>query len=217
MSLLKLKSYNQKYTGNNFYGTACSSAGFEFTDRKSGVVLSAPHATKTFVGGRVKASDLYTGALVEYLGEKNGISTLIRTAYLPRQYLADEFLDGEVLKNGYFLDIHGMRDNGEFELAVGTGLLSCEMYSRELAFISETAARLGISYRVNHPQYSGIAKMTAFTARLQRKFEEPRILQFEFSRSLRDFYTCPDNVLTRTLPFLEELIFFLNYQKKLWG
>ena len=88
--LAKLSELNRKYIQNNGFGAG--KEAFVFTNRGSKLVLSAPHAVKTQLNGRVKAADLFTGALAELVGEDRGISTLICTAYLEREYLADEFV-----------------------------------------------------------------------------------------------------------------------------
>lgn len=97
--LAKLSELNRKYIQNNGFGAG--KEAFVFTNRGSKLVLSAPHAVKTQLNGRVKAADLFTGALAELVGEDRGISTLIRTVYLEREYLADEFVKERGL-SGYF-------------------------------------------------------------------------------------------------------------------
>ena len=179
--LQKLTELNQKYMRNDGFG---SGEAFIFTDRGSKLVLSAPHAVKTHLGGQVKAADLFTGALAELVGENKGISTLIRTSYLEKEYLADEFVKEKNLAGHFFLDLHGMVDHEDFELAAGTGLLRMAL---------------------NHPHYSGIAGMKAFTARMQMQTGKPQVLQLEIGRSYRDFVAETEKVLKQTVPFLVSL------------
>lgn len=201
--LAKLSELNRKYIQNNGFGAG--KEAFVFTNRGSKLVLSAPHAVKTQLNGRVKAADLFTGALAELVGEDRGISTLIRTAYLEREYLADEFVKERGLSGYFFLDLHGMVDHEKFELAAGTGLLEADAYAKALKAVEKLGKSYGLRMALNHPHYSGIAGMKAFTARMQIQTGKPQVLQLEIGRAYRDFYERPENVTAKTLPFLAEL------------
>lgn len=124
--LSRLLELNDKYIQNNGFGYG--DEAFVFTDRSSKLVLSAPHAVKTHLNDNVKSADLFTGALVDFVGEKCNISTLVRVSYLDKEYLADEFIKAQNIGERFFLDIHGMVDHEDFELAVGTGLLEADAY-----------------------------------------------------------------------------------------
>ena len=200
--LQKLTELNQKYMRNDGFG---SGEAFIFTDRGSKLVLSAPHAVKTHLGGQVKAADLFTGALAELVGENKGISTLIRTSYLEKEYLADEFVKEKNLAGHFFLDLHGMVDHEDFELAAGTGLLEADAYARALKAIEELGRKHKLRMALNHPHYSGIAGMKAFTARMQMQTGRPQVLQLEIGRSYRDFVAETEKVLKQTVPFLVSL------------
>lgn len=202
--LTKLTELNQKYFSNNGFGFG--EEAFVFTDRGSKLVLSAPHAVKTQLNGQVKAADLFTGALADLVGENRGISTLIRRAYLERECLADEFVKESELAGHFFLDLHGMVDHENFELAVGTGLLEADAYAKALKAIEKLGKNYGLRMALNHPHYSGIAGMKAFTARMQMLTGKPQVLQLEIGRAYRDFYENPEKVMSKTLPFLEKLV-----------
>src|SRR5699024_7418937 len=133
------------------------------------------------------------------------ISTLIRTAYLEREYLADEFVKERDLSGHFFLDLHGMVDHENFELAAGTGLLEADAYAKALKAVEKLGKSYGLRMALNHPHYSGIAGMKAFTARMQIQTGKPQVLQLEIGRAYRDFYERPENVTAKTLPFLAEL------------
>ena len=184
--LAKLSELNRKYIQNNGFGAG--KEAFVFTNRGSKLVLSAPHAVKTQLNGRVKAADLFTGALAELVGEDRGISTLIRTVYLEREYLADEFVKERGLSGYFFLDLHGMVDHEKFELAAGTGLLEADAYAKALKAVEKLGKSYGLRMAINHPHYSGIAGMKAFTARMKMQTVKPQVLQLEIGREYRDFY-----------------------------
>ena len=202
--LAKLSELNRKYIKNN--GLGVGEDAFVFRNCCSQLVLSAPHAVKTPLNGQIKAADLFTGALAEVVGESCGISTLIRTACLEKEYLADEFVKERGLTNHFFLDLHGMVNHENFDLAVGTGLLEADAYSKALKAIDLLSETYGLRMTLNHPHYSGIAGMKAFTARMQMQTGKPQVLQLEFGREYRDFYKNPDIVTTKTLPFLMNLV-----------
>lgn len=202
--LNKLIELNEKYWQNDGFGAG--KQAFAFTDRKSKLIISAPHAVKTFHNGQIKPADLFTGAIVEYVGELCGLSTLIRTAYVDRDYFPDEYVTEQGLTDFFFLDFHGMINHDDFDLAIGTGLLEADAYQKALDIIQKQAEIYQLRQVVNYPHYSGIAGMTAFTARMQRLTGMPQVLQLEVGRDFRDFYSLPDNVLNQTIPFLRAVL-----------
>ena len=208
--LSRLSELNDKYVQNNGFGAG--EAAFVFTNRKSKLVLSAPHAVKTHLNGQVKPADLFTGALVEFVGEKCNISTLVRTSYQDKEYLADEFIKEQNIGEKFFLDIHGMVDYEDFELAVGTGLLEADAYQKAIKAIEVVGQRYGFRKVLNHPHYSGIAGMKALTARMQMLTGKPLALQLEIGRGYRDFEKFPPKVIEKTIPFLQELVLSLEKQ-----
>ena len=209
--LSRLSELNDRYIQNNGFG--CGDEAFVFTDRSSKLVLSAPHAVKTYLNGKVKSADLFTGALVDFVGEKCQISTLIRTSYQDKEYLPDEFIKAQNIGEKFFLDIHGMVDHEDFELAVGTGLLEADAYQKAINAVGIIGEKYGLRKVLNHPHYSGIAGMKALTARMQMFTGKPLALQLEIGREYRDFQEFPKKVIEKTVPFLQELV--LNLEKQL--
>lgn len=117
-----------------------------------------------------------------------------------------------ISEKGSFLDIHGMVDHEDFELAVGTGLLEADAYQKAVNAVGIIGEKYGLRKVLNHPHYSGIAGMKALTARMQMFVGKPLALQLEIGREYRDFVQFPQKVTDKTLPFLQELILSLEKQ-----
>lgn len=198
----ELISYNKIFMQNDAYGDEKNDEVFSFFDKKSYVCLSAPHATKTFANKCVKSSDLYTGAIVKYIGEKNNFSYIVRNKFMPQKCLISDFILQNKLDNHFFLDIHGMRDENDFDLAIGTGYLMPEKYSSQMECIDYLAKKYGIKYVINHKNYMGCPGLTG---RLQQKTGEANVLQLEWSKNLRDIFEKIENVKKITIPFITEL------------
>ena len=60
--LNRLKKYEEEYCRNTYCGNS-EGGDFRFEDRGSRLILTAPHAVRTFRDNRPKAPDLCTGAL----------------------------------------------------------------------------------------------------------------------------------------------------------
>lgn len=196
-----LKKYEEEYAADTYRGEK-DGALYRHDDRKSRLILTAPHAVRIFRNGKDKAPDLYTGAITRLTGEQSGLSVIIRRRYTPAADSITTFITDGRLENRAFLDIHGMSINRGFELAVGTGILPAQKYENELALIDALATKYRIRWKLNHPDYTGCRGLTGD---LQRLSPIPRILQLEWRLDLRDFHHYPENVLNRTLPFLSEL------------
>lgn len=202
-----LKLYDVDYRTNEFRGQVNEDDVFRFLNRGSKVILSAPHATQTFINNQVKASDLYTGALVQLLGEKYNFSTILRRKLVEEKSLINEVVIAKKLSSHYFLDIHGMKAENPFELAVGTGFESALKYRKELEYIKSLANKYHISMIINHPNYRGPWGLTGF---MQRHFSSKQILQLEWRLDMRDFYKYPDKVINQTIPFIADLAKWLE-------
>lgn len=202
-----LKTSEEAFSRNEYYGRENSEDFFDFEDRQSRVVLSAPHATRTFVCKKVKAPDLFTGALVTVIGKKFGYSSLVRTGFCSQKTLISDFIKKNNLGDKYFLDIHGMDNGREFDLAVGTGCFSANVYQREINKIRELTEKYKIKTVLNHPDYRGAKGLTG---RYQKEFGLPQVLQLEWRQDFRNFYACPQKVLEQTIPFIAELADFLS-------
>ena len=197
-----LKIYNEKFMQNNSHGDELCEEIFEFTDRSSLLILSAPHSTRSFVAKKEKMADLYTGALVQYLGEKYDISTLIRTKYTPFRMLISDYVVQQNLGEHYFLDIHGFNQNIGYDICLGTGNFSDEVYPY-LQDIVNVACQFGLKVAINHPNYMG---KIGLTGRYQKFYNKPNVIQMELKQYLRDFYGHFEVVKNVTLPFFEQII-----------
>ncbi len=197
-----LKKYEEEYARDAYQGSEDGDF-YRFDDRGSRLVLTAPHAVRTFRNQKPKAPDLYTGALARLAGEQSGVSAIIRRRFSREKNSVTNFISDRKLERHWFLDIHGMNGSRGFELAVGTGILPAADYAGALEKIGQLAEKYRISWVVNHPDYTG---KFGLTGDLQRLWSAPRILQLEWRLDLRDFYHFSDHVINRTLPFIAELV-----------
>jgi len=197
----ELKDLNQKYMANLSHGDEFAEKVFMYRDCHSDLILTAPHSTCSFVNKKEKVADLYTGALVAYLGIKNNISTIIRSKYTPYKVLISDYIIENNLQEHYFLDIHGFNKDIEADMCLGTA--DCEPKDCPyLENILEIAAQYHIKTVINHPDYMG---KFGLTGRYQKKCQKPNVIQMELHRHLRDFYEEPQIVETVTIPFLTEI------------
>ena len=99
---------------------------------------------------------------------------------MPQKCLISDFILQNKLENRFFLDIHGMSDENDFDLAIGTGYLIPEKYSLQLEYIDVLAKKYDIKYVVNHKNYTGCPGLTG---RLQQKTGKANVLQLEWSKN----------------------------------
>lgn len=203
----ELLKYNECFVLNGFEGQIEEKSVFLYIEKCSKVCLSAPHSVKSFANKTIKKSDLFTGALVSFVGEKFGFSYIVRNKFVDYKCRIDDFVLENKLDNHYFLDIHGMKNNDDFDLAVGLGYEGIENYRAELAKIDELALKFGIRYIVNHPCYMGKA---GFTGKFQQKSGKKSIMQLEWSKDFRDFNKKIEIVEEKTIPFLVEFARYIN-------
>lgn len=192
---------------SEYFGQLEKEEVFRYCNRNSKVLLSAPHATRTFVNNRNKAADLYTGSITQMLGEVHNFSTIVRTKYVPDLIKIIDFVEGNQLGEYYFLDIHGMDINREFELAVGTGYFTETNYKKELDFLRSLADKYQVKMVINHPDYTG---KCGLTGDYQKIYKQPKVLQLEWRKDFRSFYLNPEKVLEKTMPMIKELADFLS-------
>lgn len=197
-----LKKYNECFILNNSHGQEELENIFEFTDYYSSLILSAPHATRSFCNKKEKCADLYTGAIVKYLGSVNKISTLVRTKFTPQKNLISDYITEHNLQNHYFLDIHGFNQNINYDICLGIADLRTKNYPY-LECILQIAKKYNLKTIVNHPDYTG---KVGLTGRYQKTFNKPNVIQIELKQYLRDFYKNPDIVANITLPFFYDII-----------
>lgn len=196
-----LRQYNQHYMQNCSCGNEDNSDIFEFSDKKSKLIITAPHATKSFCNKKVKCADLYTGALVKYIGEKHNVSTIIRSKYTPYKAMIIDYIEANNLQNHYFLDIHGFNQDVGADICLGIGNYEADDFPY-LNEIIKTAEKYNLKTMVNHPNYTGLVGLTG---RYQKKFRQPNVIQIEIIKSLRDFENNPASVVNVTLPFLTDI------------
>lgn len=202
MLIKTLKEYDSLYLAHNTEGQIEGESVFEFCNRGSRVILSAPHATLTESGGYLHKCDLFTGAITKLLGELYGFSTLIRCKYTPGSGLVNRFVAENHLTSHYFLDIHAMSESAAVQLAIGTGYYPATEYQSEINLINQLAKTYKISRMLNHPSYRGSPGLTGY---LQREFHSKKVLQLEWRKDMRNFYDYPENVCEKLFPFIREL------------
>ncbi len=197
-----LKEYNKLFMQNYSRGDENSLDIFKYIDRDSKLILTAPHSTRSFCNKKEKIADLYTGALVKYLGEQNNVSTIIRTKFTPYKALISDWIVQNNVQQHYFLDIHGFNQDIGFDICLGIGDFEEKDYPY-LADVIQVAKKYGLKTIVNHPNYCGIKGLTG---RYQKLFDQPNVIQIEIKKELRDFICCPETVEKVTIPFLNEVI-----------
>lgn len=204
-----LKQYETDYAHDR-YGGKIEENVYLFENRNSKVILSAPHTVRTFRNHKEKAPDLYTGALVRLLGQQNGLSTITRRKFTKEKNSITDFIVLQKLEHHCFLDIHGMKENSEFDLAVGTGILTENQYNDWIEQIEILAKKYQIRFVINHPSYTG---KFGLTGDLQRIDSNPRILQLEWQPQMRDFYSFSENVCQKTIPFIRDLALYIQHDE----
>lgn len=197
-----LKKYDQYYNQNKSDGDQTSSNVFKLTDRGTNLIISAPHATRSFTNKHVKIADLFTGALAQYIGETENISTLIRVKYTPYKCLISDYVVEQNLQNHCFLDLHGFNQDINYDICLGIHTYEKKGYPH-LDKIISIAKKYHLKYIINHPNYTG---RFGLVGRYQEKFGQPNVIQLELKKYLRDFYLSPDIVKNITIPFMKEVI-----------
>ncbi len=202
-----LKRYNDIFMQNYSRGDENSIEAFKYTDCNSKLILTAPHSTRSFCNKKEKMADLYTGALVKYLGEQNNVSTIVRTKYTPYKALISDWIIQNNTHEHYFLDIHGFNQDVGYDICLGIGGFEEKNYPY-LQEIIKIAQKYNLKTIVNHPNYCGIKGLTG---RYQKIFNSPNVIQIEIKKELRDFFNHYDKVKNITIPFLTDVI---NFYKK---
>ena len=197
-----LKQYNEIFMQNCSHGDAVADDVFKYTDRNSALIMTAPHSTRSFRNNKEKIADLYTGAIVKYLGEQNHISTIIRTKYTPYNDLISDYIVQNNLHEHYFLDIHGFNQDIDYDICLGIGNFEEKNYPylHEIVLIAQ---KYGLKTCVNYPNYCGLKGLTF---EYQKTFGKPNVIQMEIKKEWRDFFNNSDKVQNITSPFLTEVI-----------
>lgn len=202
----ELKKYNQPFIQNNACGNINCKKIFEFDDCHSGLILSAPHSTRSFVFHQEKIADMGTGALVKLLSIQKNISVITRTKFTPHKAHILDFITQNNIQEHYFLDVHGFCKEKKYDICLGTGYYDASLYpylDKILRVIEKYALRVA----VNHKNYTG---RIGLTGRYQKKWQRPNVLQIELQKDLRDFYNHPERVENITIPLLSEIIDVYN-------
>ena len=197
-----LKKYNEYFVQNHYHGNEDDEDVFEYTNCDSNLILTAPHSTASFCNKKEKVADLYTGAIVKYLGEQNHISTIVRNKFTPYKALISEWIINHNIEEHYFLDIHGFNQDIDYDLCLGIGEFEEKNYPY-LQEIVQIAKKYGLRTIVNHPDYCGLKGLTG---RYQKIFNKPNIIQIEIKKEFRDFFNNQDKVKNITIPFLTDII-----------
>ncbi|MFI3241514.1 MAG: hypothetical protein R3Y43_02995 [Alphaproteobacteria bacterium] len=176
---------------------------FSFVDRGSNLILSAPHSTKSYREKEVKQADAYTGAICLFLGKKHNLSTVVRNNIGSFEDDIFQFVLDNKLENKFFLDIHGIARNRDFEIAIGTGGIDACAYRDVVDKINDLSAKLNLTTVLNHPDYRGVKGLTY---KLQQQTSKASALQIELRKDLRDFYNTSEIFQNKTLVFMDELI-----------
>ena len=197
-----LKKYDELFAQNYSHGNENSLEIFKYSNRNSNLILTAPHSTRSFCNKKEKNADLFTGAIVKYLGEENGVSTIIRTKFTPYKALISDWIAQNNVHQHYFLDIHGFNQGIDYDICLGIGEFEENGYPY-LQEIMQIAEKYGLKVIVNHPNYCGLKGLTG---RYQKIFNLPNVIQMEIKKEFRDFFNNPEVVKNTTIPFLTEVI-----------
>ena len=197
-----LKKYDELFAQNYSHGNENSLEIFKYSNRNSNLILTAPHSTRSFCNKKEKNADLFTGAIVKYLGEENGVSTIIRTKFTPYKALISDWIAQNNVHQHYFLDIHGFNQDIDYDICLGIGEFEENGYPY-LQEIMQIAEKYGLKTIVNHPNYCGLKGLTG---RYQKIFNLPNVIQMEIKKEFRDFFNNPEVVKNTTIPFLTEVI-----------
>ena len=202
-----LRKYDELFAQNYSHGNENSLEIFKYSNRGSDLILTAPHSTRSFCNKKEKVADLYTGAIVKYLGEENNVSTIIRTKFTPYKALISDWIAQNNVQQHYFLDIHGFNQDIDYDICLGIGDFEEEGYPY-CQEIVQIARKYGLKTIINHPNYCGLKGLTG---RYQKIFNLPNVIQLEIKKEFRDFFNNPEKVKNITIPFLTEVI---NLYKK---
>jgi hypothetical protein len=162
------------------------------------VLLVSVHGISHFYGRSnddYKIADLNTGGLVRLLQSELYTSSVINynrsqknnpwLGWTDANKLVAEFLSSNPY--GLVLDIHGCKDNHNFDLALGTCIGSPnDAQNNVIHFLLRLSNKYGIRIALNPPSYQAKTELS-ITGRAILDFPDSPILQLEIARSFR----CP--------------------------
>lgn len=146
---------SRQYLDNNGNGTKTDDINYKIINGKIPIILSAPHAVKSYKSGKEKKADLVTGAIVQYLCKMTGAYGIIRTYNLKDDPNSQNTENGLKYKEGILklirenkiecmMDIHGFSKEcgSDIDIGINNGL---NINGREdlLQTIREELAGLG--------------------------------------------------------------------------
>jgi len=140
--LEKIIKLEGRFLANQYSGEA-SNPSFFITKGSRPILLSAPHSVNHPRGGTIKRADVFTGSLAMILSSITDSSAIVqgRTSQEdPNHDLAGPYkseLKKLVRGNNirFVLDLHGLAEDREMELAIGTGLGKDDAASEEIMAI----------------------------------------------------------------------------------
>lgn len=122
---------SRQYWENNGNGITTDDINYKIIKGKIPILLSAPHAVKSYKNGKEKKADLVTGAIVQYLSSKTGAYGIIRTYNLRDDPNSQNTGKGLEYKNAILklirenriecmIDIHGFSQDLDSDIDIGT-------------------------------------------------------------------------------------------------
>ncbi|MBM7614075.1 hypothetical protein [Alkaliphilus hydrothermalis] len=123
----KALTLEKQFSQNKYFGTR--EAGlFQYIEGNIPVILSAPHTVRQIRNGTHKKADIFTGSLGIILQELTNCHLIYRTytgkgdanrdIECPyKAQLMKKITDNNIL---YLIDLHGMGENREFDIDIGT-------------------------------------------------------------------------------------------------
>ena len=146
---------SRQYLDNYGNGTKTDDINYKIISGKIPIILSAPHAVKSYKSGKEKKADLVTGAIVQYLCKMTGAYGIIRTYNLKDDPNSQNTENGLRYKEAILklirenriecmMDIHGFSKEcgSDIDIGINNGL---NINGREdlLQTINEELAKLG--------------------------------------------------------------------------
>ncbi len=181
---------NNGYNGNPIRKLSIRRAG------KGPVLFVSVHATNHYSGKEdadIKVADLYTGGMARTIAYCTQSPLIFNTSrnseHNPHlgEMKADSVIRKQILSGSLkaVLDIHGCKDNNDFDIAIGTGGSSLLPNQQKLLDILYSVFnKTDFKIALNPPDYAGM-RPTTLVHRHRLDSAEVGILQLEFSRSLR--------------------------------
>lgn len=211
----KLIQKGKSFTSNNCNGSKLGPLA-KYVDTNSNVILSSVHGINHYnKDGEPKLADLYTGELSTVIHEKTGANLLInmqKDSYLKKiagsSLVSEIFREMKDISSKTIFDIHGAKDNLDYDIFIGTHLE--EPNNEQKKIISEftkLSKEYGFKTKLNDPRYAARGELTVTSQVI--KLGCKRALQFEFTRSCRDYFHNPEKVVD-VINLMSEFIKSLN-------